>query len=292
MYKYDYFLNQIPNEISQKVEKQILNEIAIFKPRTYVGGKTIESIDFHIIIPTEQPPDSYINGKLKSFQKGKVIVINPEESLLCTKECASKQYISMLIKPELVQRIAEEMDFLGELRFAKLQNPYSGELIQIIKNIEKESSRHDKLPLIIDCLSVQVVALLLREFSTNIKKYPINSPDCDVYISRAIEYMETFFSGNISVGDICNEINVSLFHFIRTFKQKVGVSPHQYLMEVRINRSKELLSHKQHTIAEVAMLCGFITLSHFSTTFKSLMMISPSEYRKLVFQANPTANEL
>jgi AraC-like DNA-binding protein len=267
----------------QKVEKHLFNDIALFKPQTFIKGE-MHAVGFHIIVPSDQPPATYINGKLQSFENGKIVAINPGERLLCTEEHATKQYISLLLKPELINKIAEELGFSGDIRFLKLQNPFSGDLIQAINSFGKESGRPDRFPLMMDCLGVQIVALLLREFRTNIKKYPVNSPDCDAYIALAIEYMETFFSANITVGDISNEINVSHFHFIRTFKQKVGVPPHQYLLSVRIKKAKELLCLRQHSIAEVAAFCGFVSLSHFSSTFRGITGHSPSEYKKLYFQ--------
>jgi AraC family transcriptional regulator len=103
----------------------------------------------------------------------------------------------------------------------------------------------------------------------------------DTYIDTAIEYIQTFFSANITIDDICGEINVSPFHFIRTFKQKIGVSPHQYLLNIRIEKAKELLCMRQHSVAETAMLCGFLSLPHFSSTFKTATGYSPSEYKKV-----------
>jgi len=281
MDKFANFLNQIPSDICQKVENYLFNEIAVLKPQNFIAGTTMHSIDFHIIVPNECLPDTYINGKLQSFQNGKIVAINPGESILCTKGNTTKKYISLLLKPEIINRVAQEMDFSGDVRFLNLQNPFSCELIHAINSFVKEAERPDCFQLMLDCLSIQIVALLLRKFSSNMKMYPVDSPNYDPYIEHAIEYIETFFNADLTVTDICNEINVSPFHFIRTFKQKVGVSPHKYLMNVRIRKAEELLCLRQHTIAEVAMLCGFLSQSHFSSAFKDMKHQSPSEYKKL-----------
>lgn len=283
MDKHVGFLNQIPEEILQKVEKHICNDIALFKPDTFIVGKLMYSEDFHITIPSMPPPDTHVNGKLQSFHSGKMIAFNPGDTLLSSGEGVKKRYLSLLVKPELINRTAEEMGHSGTIKFLKLQNPYSSMLMQAINNFDRETIRPDSFPMMLDCLSIQIAALLLREFKTNLKKYPVNSPDMDSFITLSIEYIHTFFSANITIEDICNEINVSPFHFIRTFKEKIGVPPHQYLLKVRIQKAEEILSSGWYSVAEVATLCGFVSLSHFSSTFKGMTGYSPSEYKKTYF---------
>lgn len=281
MDKYVSFLNQIPVEIMQKVEKHMCNDVALFKPESFVSGKLMYSEDFHIIIPSMPPPDTHVNGKLQSFNSGKIVVFNPGDTILSTGEGTKKRYLSLLIKPELINRTAVEMGHSGTIRFLKLQNPYSRKLMQVINNFDRETVRPDSFPMLLDCLGIQIATLLLREFKTNLKNYPVNSPDMDSYINLSIEYIHTFFSANITIKDICNEINVSPFHFIRIFKDKTGVSPHQYLLKVRIQKAEEILSYRWYSVAEVATLCGFVSLSHFSSTFKEMTGHSPSEYKKM-----------
>ena len=283
MNKYANFFNQIPEQIQQRVEKHICSDMALFKPQTFIDGICLHSIDYHIVILNELPPDSYVNDKLQSFNNGKIITINPGDTWFCSRGHNTRPYLSLLIKPDLINKIAEEMDFVGNVRFLNLQNPYSSELMQAIRNFAKETERPDCFTLMLDCLGVQIVALLLREFKTNLNKYPAHLTDHDAYISMAIEYMRVYYSANISIEDICKEINISPFHFIRIFKQKTGIAPHQYLLKVRIEKAQELLRKRQHSVTEAAMLSGFVNISHFSSKFKEITGYSPSSYKKMYF---------
>ncbi len=284
MDRYAGFVSQIPEEIMQKAEKHMYNDIALFKPESFVTGKLMHSDDFHVIISSVPPPDTYVNGKLQCFDIKKIIAFNPGDTILSIEEGTKKQYISLLIKPELVNRIAEQMDHSGSIRFLKLQNPYSGELIQAIGALVKEIGRRDRLPMMLDSICIQIVTLLLREFKTNLKKYPENYPDADVYVAVSTDYIHTFFNANITIEDICNEINLSPFHFIRIFREKTGVSPHQYLLKVRIGKAEEILRSGNYSVTETALLCGFVSLPHFSSTFKKITGHSPGEYKKLYLQ--------
>lgn len=283
MDKYADFINQIPDQIKQNVEKHICSNMVLFKPQTFLSRVHIHSVDYHIITLHEPPPDSYFNSKLQHFDNRKIIAINPGDTWYCPQGHNTRQYLSLLIKPELIHMVAEEMGYSVEIRFLNLQNPYSSELIQAIRSFEQETQRPDCLNLMLDCLGMQIVALLLREFKTNLSKYPARLADHDAYVAMAMEYMQVFYSANISIEDICKEINISPFHFIRLFKQKTGISPHQYLLKVRIEKAQQLLRKRQYSVTEAAMLSGFINLSHFSSKFKEITGHSPSSYKKLYF---------
>ncbi|MBW7457266.1 helix-turn-helix domain-containing protein, partial [Paenibacillus sepulcri] len=63
------------------------------------------------------------------------------------------------------------------------------------------------------------------------------------------------------------------------FKQRYGVSPHQYLLEMRITHSRELLQSSLLTQEEIASYCGFANIHHFSKTFKKRTGFSPGQWR-------------
>lgn len=284
-HKYANFMNQIPHKNLQDTETHFARDLALFKPNSYIMDKEIQSVDYHIVLLPPSSPDVYINGKQHQIQRGKMITVNPGESVLCENvpQTKPRPFISLLIKPSLIQEVAREMGFLGDIRFLKLQNPFSSQLMQAIINFDQETKHPNSFALMLDCLGTQIVALLLREFETNFKKYPAVSRDINDCVNLALEYMETFFSANITIQDICDEIHVSPFHFIRSFKQKIGVSPHQYLLKVRIKKAEELLRVRRHSVAETAKLCGFVSVPHFSNTFRIITGHSPSDYKRTFF---------
>lgn len=279
--RFSHFTGQIPDEIIRKVEQHTGSEIALYKPAMFLQ-QPLQAVDYHVIIPSTTPPDAFINGQLKSFERGKIVVLNPGDTMTCAASPPTGPYYSLLIKPDLMNRIAQEMGFSDEVKFLKLQNPYSFEVIQAIKRFDQETRHPESFALMLDCMGIQIAALLLRELKTNLKKYPARSPDHKAYVNLAVEYMQTFYSANISIEDICREINVSPFHFIRAFKQKNGQTPHQYLLNVRIKRAEELLRSGKYSVSETAALCGFVSLPHFSNTFKRVTGHTPSAYRKSV----------
>ncbi|MDP4153559.1 MAG: AraC family transcriptional regulator [Bacillota bacterium] len=275
------FISQIPDGVLQKTEMHTYDNITLFKPLSYLGGVKFDVTDYHIVIPSENTPEAFFNNKLIHAEERQILAVNPGDTVTCLKSAPAKPYYSFLIKPDLFHKISEEMNFSGSIRFEKFLNPFSADLYLTLRNLEQEYNRPDRLNLIMDSLEIQVAAILLREFKTNIKMY--NMPllqSVDSYIHLAMEYMQTYFSSNITLDDICNEIHVSQYHFIRMFRKKTGMTPHRYLLKVRIENAKELLTVKHYSVAETAVLCGFDNIPHFSATFKKSTGYSPVDYKK------------
>ncbi|WP_106830057.1 AraC family transcriptional regulator [Parabacteroides pacaensis] len=85
---------------------------------------------------------------------------------------------------------------------------------------------------------------------------------------------------NITAEEVANRICMSYSNFRRNFKQYTGLSPHQYLQEIRIQKSKELLAATNLTCQEIAYKTGYESPIHFNTLFKKKTGLTPSKYRE------------
>lgn len=102
----------------------------------------------------------------------------------------------------------------------------------------------------------------------------------DYSIARAQHYMEQHYMDNITVSMLAELGYVSPSCFNRRFKKEVGITPIEYLIQIRIERAKILLRRKSIPVTEIAMRCGFSSNAYFSSCFQSRLGISPSEYRE------------
>lgn len=87
-------------------------------------------------------------------------------------------------------------------------------------------------------------------------------------------------STHITVDDIAKKLYRSKNDITRQFKKKYSTTPHNYLIDIRIKRAKNLLVNSKKTLAEIANHLCFSSEFHFSNTFKKKVGISPSEFRK------------
>jgi AraC-like DNA-binding protein len=94
---------------------------------------------------------------------------------------------------------------------------------------------------------------------------------------RAKLFIETNYASNIDLEQMACEACFSQYHFIRQFKNIYRKTPHQYLIFVRINKAKELLAQGM-PVSGVNAAIGFESLGSFSSLFRRITGVSPSEY--------------
>ncbi|MCX7170291.1 MAG: helix-turn-helix transcriptional regulator [Proteobacteria bacterium] len=99
-------------------------------------------------------------------------------------------------------------------------------------------------------------------------------------IKKINQLVESKLAEDINLKDLADIACMSKNHFLRAFRNTVGQTPYNYVLTMRIERARGLLLQKpQLAIAEVARQTGFKNLSHFSTTFRRIVAVTPSAYR-------------
>jgi AraC-like DNA-binding protein len=106
-----------------------------------------------------------------------------------------------------------------------------------------------------------------------------------VHLRRAKDLIDREYGRELDVPALAREAHASRAHFIRSFKQAFGETPHQHLLRRRIERAKELLRSTGLSVTEVSITVGFRSLGSFSTAFRALVGQSPSDYARR-FQAS------
>lgn len=96
-------------------------------------------------------------------------------------------------------------------------------------------------------------------------------------IRRAQEYIHANYHQNFSLQDLAREAFISPYHLIRQFKKIRGITPFQYLRNLRVEKAKKLM--RQYSISEAANSVGFCDHSHFLKSYKQIEGLAPSRYR-------------
>lgn len=100
------------------------------------------------------------------------------------------------------------------------------------------------------------------------------------WVSQSVEYFDIHYSEDISVKDVARHFKINRSHFTKTFTEQVGVSPKQYLQNLKMKRAKQLLLETPLTITEIALSLGFPDLYSFTRAFRNYCNISPTMLRK------------
>jgi AraC family transcriptional regulator len=125
-------------------------------------------------------------------------------------------------------------------------------------------------------LSTALAAHLLREYGATVLRPKSQYGGLPrAKLVRAVEYIQDQLDADLAVSGIAQAVGMSPFYFTRLFKESTGQSPHQYVVEARVRRAKELLTTGKFTIGEAAHHVGFVDQSHLTRHFKRVFGLPP-----------------
>src|SRR5215475_7411342 len=102
------------------------------------------------------------------------------------------------------------------------------------------------------------------------------------HLCRARERLREVHDEPVSIRDVAREAAMSPFHFIRRFESLFGETPHQFRIQARLERAKNLLAFSDCSVTDVCMEVGFSSLGSFSALFVRRFGVPPSVYRRSV----------
>ncbi len=93
------------------------------------------------------------------------------------------------------------------------------------------------------------------------------------------EFIEEHLGDNLTLVSLADVAGVSASYFSRLFRNRLGVAPHQYLLQRRLDRARTLLQNNRQSIAEIASVTGFSDQSHLTRHFKRQFGVTPQAVR-------------
>ncbi len=154
------------------------------------------------------------------------------------------------------------------------------------KDLINTANTFENMKRIIDCLKYnngsnealinKLIVDILSEFLIEENVESQENP-----FQTIVGYINNNLNKNITIDELAKRAYMSKYHFIRTFYKEVGYTPHEFIINSRINAAKFYLSTSNKSIKEIIYICGFKTESAFSSTFKKIVKISPSKFRQI-----------
>lgn len=94
------------------------------------------------------------------------------------------------------------------------------------------------------------------------------------------DYIQAHLATPLSLHDLAQVVHLSPSHFAHVFKLSTGDTPHQYVLQQKVQYAQQLLYQRQHTLQEVALRAGFYDQSHFTRVFRQLTGTTPRAFRQ------------
>ena len=98
-------------------------------------------------------------------------------------------------------------------------------------------------------------------------------------IEQVLIKMENDIKDNLTIADYAAEVHLSVDRFSHLFSETMGISPHKYMLEIKINKAKQLFRQTDLNVREVAEFVGISDPLYFSRLFKKQTGVTPTDYR-------------
>jgi AraC family transcriptional regulator len=193
------------------------------------------------------------------------------------------QFGILAIEPTLLQHIGQ--DWVNPDRI-QLRPQFMSERDDLIQSIFATLSAEAATGgigsnLLIDSLRTTLAIHLLRNYCTTAPKLSSYANGLSATKLKLItDYINAHLDGDLKLVDLSAIVNISPYHFLRLFKQSLGVTPHQYILQQRLDRAKYLLRSSNLDIDEIAVRVGFCDRSHLNRYFKSIIGKTPDRWRQ------------
>lgn len=159
----------------------------------------------------------------------------------------------------------------------------TSEMQQILWKLLIESTEHSYYTrTLMLCYLQEVLLLLMQFYETRNHKTLLtdNKIAQNDLLSEILVYMNKHLTEQITMEKICHEFYISRSTLQMLFKTHLNTSPKNYLLNIKLQKSKELIRENHYTISEIAYKLGFSSIHYFSRLFKKYFNTTPSAYAK------------
>ena len=101
-------------------------------------------------------------------------------------------------------------------------------------------------------------------------------------ICQILNYIDTNWCNKLSINDLENKFYYNRYYIMKLFKREIGVTIFDYINNFKIYKSINEIAISNNSMITIAINCGFNSLEYFSETFKNIVGVSPSNYKKIL----------
>ena len=182
------------------------------------------------------------------------------------------------LDPHFAAEVARELNINQLPGTADIHDDSAVHLVRLLESAAKSGDSSNQL-----YLDHVACALTLRLFSSgeNRQTQQIHEGALPLQsLRRVMERMRSDLVTNLDLKTLAAESGYSRNHFLRMFRAATGSTPHQFFLQLRVEKAQSLMKNKSLRIIDIAASCGFESQAHFSRVFREIVGATPTQYRR------------
>lgn len=225
--------------------------------------------------------DRWLDGKQckETRNIGDIAIIPARISHRCNWN-SSVQFMTLAIEPTLLKQIGQDWVNLDRIELIPRFMTEQDALLQSIFSALRDELKANQMGsyLLIDSLKTALAIHLIRNYCATSPK-PFNSSGLgEARLALVKDYIQVHLHQDLKLNELAAIAQISPYHFLRLFKQSVGLTPHQYILRCRVEKAKTLMQHGELSLAEVAVKTGFYDQSHLGRSFKQIVGMTLKQF--------------
>lgn len=217
---------------------------------------------FEIEVCTDDGGETFIDGREIKIEKNRVFVAKPN--------CVRHTFLplkTIFLRLECEGEFEKILNSIPDTFFAA----HIDAIVEILSDIILLTEEKVRNEVLIGSKLLALIDYLLRDSQLDCKEYHT--------MHKAKKYIEENFDKKILSSDVADYVSLSESHFRLLFRDTYGISPHQYLLNVRVAHAKQMLWENAFSMSEIAEKCGFGCQQYFNEIFKKQTGFSPKKYK-------------
>ncbi len=228
--------------------------------------------EYSIALITSGSHNFICNKNDFSAKPGDIRLINPGEIHMCKSKTWG--YITFTPDNNFVEAFSESCQ--KELHNITFANPVinNKKLTKLFIDLNSATKEWQDELMAENILEELIVNLISSYSNNSIKTQEISYSRKKLY--QSVEYMKSNFDESLKLETLANISGLSKYHFLRKFKEEFNMTPHAYLLQIRIQNAKNMLLQNK-ILSDIAHSCGFSDQSHFTRVFNKIYGMSPKK---------------
>ncbi len=233
--------------------------------------------------------DYLIEGKEYTLKKGQVLISNPgiyHKELFNSNTNCRELHLG-LTNVNIFNSCKKDFIDIGDKNVLTLST-YKDEILKTCLDIVDEQKNHKQTsPFMLKSLVMKVLVLLHREINEEIpnlnsQEFSFKSREKKALVESITKYLNENYTEDISLYTLSKNMYLSPVYISKIFKELMGDSPINYLIQIRLIKAKNLLEDSKLSIKTIAKMVGYNDPYYFSKLYKKYYGISPNKARKTI----------